>query len=85
MEQSLTAQTWKVTLPKSFGSGSANVAVSAGVAEFRRAVFAGETRVGVEGAASAVLLVTAMPEAVAAGLPVGVAVSRTTAPLPGLV
>src|SRR5581483_7481440 len=84
VEQSLTAHTWKVTLPKSFGSGSANVAVSVGVAELRRAVLTGETSAGVDGLRSAVLLVTETPDTVAAAFPVGSAVSRMTAPLPGL-
>ena len=34
VEQSLTAQTWKVTLPVSFASGSENVAVRSGLAVF---------------------------------------------------
>ena len=44
VEQSLTAQTWKVTLPKSFGSGSLKVAVSAGVALLSCAAFAEQIR-----------------------------------------
>ena len=84
VEQSLTAQTWKVTLPESFGSGSLKVAVNAGVALLSCAALAGETSAGVEGARFVVLFVTEMPVAVAAGFPVGDAVSRTLVP-PGWV
>src|SRR5690242_12784118 len=85
VEQSLTAQTWNVALPVSFGSGSLNVAVSVGVAVLSRAPFAGLTSAGVEGAASAVLFVTAWPVEVAAALPVASAVSRTFGLKPGAV
>ncbi len=85
-------QTWKVTVPVSFGSGSLNVAVSEGVAELSCAPLAGVTSAGVVGAASVVLLVMEglVRVAVAAWLPAGlpvesVAVSRRVAPLPGLV
>src|SRR5882724_7346871 len=78
------AQTWKVTVPVSFGSGSLKVAVSEGVIVFSCAAFEGLTSAGVVGAMFAVLLVTLMPLTVAAGLPVGVAVSRTFVP-PGWV
>jgi hypothetical protein len=73
-------QTSNVTLPLSFGSGSLNVAVSAGAAVFTRALPAGETSAGVDGAMFVVLFVTLTPDALAAGLPVGVAVSRTLTP-----
>ena len=61
VEQLLTAQTWKVTLPLSFGSGSLNVAVRVGVAVLSCAVSAGETSAGVDGAMFAVLFVTETP------------------------
>ena len=82
--QLLTAQTWKVTLPLSFGSGSLNVAVSVGVAVFSRAVSAGDTSAGVVGAMFVVLFVTLTPATVTAALPVGIAVSRILT-LPGCV
>src|SRR3981081_991736 len=78
--QLLTAQTWKVALPLSFGSGSLNVAVSVGVAVLSRAVSAGETSAGVVGAMFVVLFVTLMPVAVAAALPVGSGVSGILTP-----
>src|SRR5581483_9528916 len=79
------AQTWKVTLPVSLESGSAKVAVSVGVPELSCAPLAGETSAGVEGAASAVLLVTETPDTVAAAFPAGSAVSRTIGFDPGFV
>src|SRR5579864_3980935 len=81
------AQTWKVSVPVSLSSGSLNVAVSAGVAVFSCAAFAGVTSAGVEGAWFPVLFVidTLPIDPAAAALPVGVAVSRTTAPAPGCV
>ena len=85
LEQPLSAQTWKVTLPVSFVSVSPKVAVSVGVRVFRRAAFAGPTSAGVVGARFAVLFVAATPPAVAAALPDGDAVSRTIGSLPGLV
>ena len=50
LEQLLVVQTSKVTLPVSWVSGSLNVAVSVGVAVLSRAVSAGLTSAGVEGA-----------------------------------
>ena len=86
VEQSLTAQTWKVTLPVSFVSGSLKVAVSAGVALLSCAALAGETSAGVVGARFVVLFVIERCRvAVAAGLPVGSAVSRIIGSLPGFV
>jgi hypothetical protein len=87
LAQALSVQTWKVTLPVSWVSGSLKVAVSAGVVECRRAALAGETSAGVEGAWSVVLFVieALFSAAVAAGLPVGAAASRTIGFEPGLV
>jgi hypothetical protein len=85
LEQLLTAQTWKVTFPESLGSGSLNVAVSVGVAVLSRAVSAGETSAGVLGAMFDVLFVRETPLTVAAGFPVGSAVSRIIGLLPGFV
>ena len=87
LEQLLVEQTSKVTLPVSWVSGSMNVAVSVGVAVLSRAVSAGLTSVGVDGAAFVVLLVieALASVAVAAGLPVASAVSRTIGLLPGFV
>src|SRR3954447_14590290 len=85
VEQLLVEQTSKVILPVSFTSGSLNVAVSVGVAVFRRVPSAGETRAGVLGATSAVLF--AMNAFVGVppspGFPAGVAVSRTFVLEPG--
>src|ERR1700730_7247073 len=84
--QLLTAQTWNVTLPLSFGSGSLKVPVSVGVAVLRRAVSAGLTTAGVVGARFAVLFATLTPLTLAAALPFGAAaVSRTIGSLPGFV
>src|SRR2546427_2551054 len=85
LEQLLVEQTSKVTLPVSWLSGSPKVAVSIGVAVLKRVPSAGETSVGVEGETLAVLFVTATPLALAAALPVDVAVSRTIGSLPGFV
>ena len=85
LEQLLVEQTSKVTFPVSWPSPSRNVAVRAGVAVFSRAASAGLTRLGVFGVALAVLFVTPIPVAVAAGLPVARAVSRTIGSLPGCV
>src|SRR5437870_12899523 len=57
LEQLLVEQTSKVTLPVSWLSLSRNVAVSVGVAEFKRAASPGLTNVGVPGATFVVLLV----------------------------
>src|SRR5206468_4584800 len=83
--QLLVEQTSKVTLPVSTLSGSLKVAVSVGVEVFRRDPSAGETSVGVVGAAFVVLFVTARPVADAAAFPLGVAASRTFGLLPGAV
>ena len=85
LEQLLVEQTSKVTLPVSWLSPSRNVAVSVGVCEPTTLASAGLTSVGEVGVAFAVLLVTPIPLAVAAGLPVARAVSRTIGSLPGLV
>src|SRR2546427_5797095 len=85
LERLLVVQTSKVTLPVSWLSGSLKVAVSVGVGELIDTASAGETSAGAEGETLAVLLVAALPLAVAAGLPVGRAVSRTIGSLPGLV
>src|SRR5947208_1249416 len=87
LEQLLVEQTSKVTLPVSWLSPSRNVAVSVGVAEFKRAASAGLTNVGVLGATFVVLLVIEAfaSVAVAAALPVARAASRTIGSLPGLV
>ena len=60
-------------------SGSRNVAVKVGVVVLRRAASAGLTSVGVDGDAFVVLLVieALLRVAVAAGLPVASALSRT--------
>src|SRR5207253_7807955 len=83
----LSEQTWKVTLPESFASGSVNVALRVGVAVSWSVPSAGETSAGVVGAVSLVLLVIdASPSvAVTAALPVAVAASRTIGSLPGFV
>jgi hypothetical protein len=80
-------QTSNVNVPVSFGSGSVNVAVRAGVAELTRRPSAGSKSAGVGGAMSAVpFAIDALPsEPVAAAFPAGCAESRTTAPLPGFV
>src|SRR5581483_255747 len=80
-------QIWNVSVPVSLSSGSLNVAVSEGVAVFTRAASAGVTSVGVFGVWLPVLFVieTFPIDPVAAALPVGSAVSRTTAPAPGCV
>ena len=84
--QSETSQTWKVTLPVSCVSGSLKVAVSAGVAVFRRAASAGETRAGVVGVVFVVLFVMfELSDPFAAALPGVSAASRTIAPAPGCV
>ncbi len=85
VEQSPTAQTWNVALPVSFVSGSLNAAVNVGVAVLSREPSSGETSTGVLGARFAVLFVNPDPATVAAGLPVGRAVSRTIGSLPGFV
>src|SRR6266480_3222239 len=87
VEHPLSEQTWNVTLPVSFESGSSNVAVSVGLAAFRRAPPLGPTRAGTFGARVAVLFVIEplASDPVAAALPAGVARSRTTGPLPGFV
>src|SRR3954453_8399517 len=85
VEQLLVEQISKVTFPVSLTSGSPNVAVRVGVAVLRRVPSAGETRAGVVGAISVVLFVmdafVSVPPP--AGLPVGVARSRTFGLLPG--
>src|SRR5207302_10907670 len=87
LEHPLSEQTSKVTLPESFVSGSANVAVNVGVAVSTIAPPAGETSGGGVGAASAVLFgMEPFPSvAVGAALPVRVAASRTIGSLPGFV
>src|SRR5439155_24809928 len=57
VEQPLSEQTWNVTLPVSFESGSSNVAVSVGIGVFRRAPPLGPTSAGTFGARVAVLFV----------------------------
>src|SRR2546427_12066610 len=86
LEQLLSEHTSNVIVPVSFASGSTKVAVSVGVNTATLLAFGGSTSVGVEGAALLVLLVieALVSVAVAAGLPVGVAVSRTIGSLPGL-
>src|SRR4051794_36394297 len=79
------AQTWKVTEPVSFASGSSNVAVRPGVAVLMRWPSFGVTSVAASGERFAALFVTTIPLAVAAGLPVASAVSRTIGSLPGFV
>src|SRR5438477_10314621 len=71
LEHPLSEQTSKVTLPESFVSGSANVAVNVGVAVSTIAPPTGETSGGAVGAASAeVLGVEPLPSVgVAAALP----------------
>ncbi len=80
-------QTWKVTVPVSLSSGSLKVALRSGVAELSCRPSFGLTSVGVLGAWFPVLFVidTFPIVAVAAGLPVGVAGSRTIEPPPGCV
>src|SRR5437870_4244604 len=87
LEQLLVAHSWNVTLPVSCVSGSENVALSVGVCVVTVAASAGPTRAGIVGAWSAVLLVICAFATVplAAAFPVGVAVSRTTLPVPGCV
>src|SRR5438034_4456209 len=85
LEQLLVEQISKVTLPVSWLSGSAKVAVRVGVVVLKRAPSAGETSVAADGATFEVLFVTARPLAVAAALPAGVAVSRTLGLPPGAV
>jgi hypothetical protein len=57
--QGASLQTWKVSLPVSFGSGSAKVAVSVGFWLFVGAAAAGETSAGAVGATLVVELVIA--------------------------
>src|SRR6266566_2672682 len=87
LEQLLVVHTSNVTFPVSCESESRNVAVSVGVALFRRAVSAGLTSVGVDGGTLVVLFVidAFSSVAVTAGLPVASAMSRTIGSLPGLV
>src|SRR2546427_3246120 len=87
LEQLLVVQTSKVTLRVSWVSASLKGAVSVGVVVFRRAASAGETSAGVEGVTLVVLLVIEelVSVAVAVGLLVDVAVSRTIGSMPGLV
>ena len=77
-------QTSKVSIPVSFASGSLNVAARAGVVVLTRSPSLGVTSAGVLGERFAALFVTLMPLAVAAGLPLASAVSRTIGSLPGL-
>ncbi len=87
LEQLLVEQSSKVMWPASFGSGSAKVAVRAGVAESTKTPSAGVTSAGVFGAIDAVPFVIEpfASEPVAAALPVGAVVSRTIGSLPGFV
>src|SRR5581483_7534551 len=85
LAQPASAQTWKLIVPESLGSGSAKVAVNAGVAEATRNPAAGSTNTGAVGKASLVEFVTEIPPALAAALPVGCAESRTIGLLPGFV
>src|SRR5262245_12728228 len=84
-EQLLVEQTSNVTRPVSLTSGSEKVAVKVGVEVLRRVPSAGETSPGVLGARSVVLFVIDAFASVPppAGLPVGVARSRTFGLLPG--
>src|SRR5437762_2595821 len=87
LEQLLVAQSWKVIVPVSWPSGSANAALSVGVKDVRIAPPAGEPSDGVDGDWFAVPFVICAfaSEAVAAALPAGTAVSRITLPEPGFV
>src|SRR5439155_25199224 len=86
LEQLLVVHTSNVTLPVSCESESRNVAVSVGVALFRRAVSAGLTRVGrsEERRVGKEVIEALLSVAVAAALPVARAMSRTIGSLPGL-
>ena len=87
VEQLLVEQTSNVIFPVSFTSGSPKVAVSVGVCEPTLLPSFGVTRVGMLGAAFAVLFVIdALPSvAVTAALPVVGAASRTMGSLAGFV
>src|SRR5262249_51994718 len=87
LEQALSLQTWKVTLPVSCVSGSLNVALSVGVAVLSCDAFAGLTSTGVVGVAFVVEFVIEafVKVAVTAAFPVGTARSRTIGFAPGLV
>src|SRR5439155_26782363 len=87
VEQPPAEQTWNLTLPVSFESGSSNVAVSVGIGVFRRAPPLGPTSAGPFAARVGALFVIEplASVAVVAALPAAVAGSRTTGPLPGFV